>query len=57
VTPEECRAEALRRVAESDRLFDEYRQLPASQQGELSLANSHVAHLRQTAAVFAALAD
>lgn len=56
MTNEECRAEALRRVAESDRLLDELavectRTLETEEQ-----VYRRVAHLRQTAGVFAALA-
>lgn len=57
MSPEECREEALRRVRESDRLFEEYKLLPESEQGELSAPYNAVCHLRQTAAVFAALAQ
>jgi hypothetical protein len=47
VTPEQCRAEALRRVSESDRILN--------QMGDFDdLAYRQVSHLRQTAAVFAA---
>jgi hypothetical protein len=57
VSPEECRDEALRRVRESDRLYEEYKHLPESERAEFSTAYHEVSHLRQTAAVFAALAQ
>lgn len=57
MSPEECREEALRRVRESDRLFEEYKLLPESDRGALSEPYKEVAHLRQTAAVFAALSS
>lgn len=56
MTGEQCRAEALRRLAESDLQFEAYKALPESQQGELSPAYNEVCHLRQTAAALAALA-
>jgi len=56
MTNEECRAEALRRVAESDRLLNELG-VECARTGETEeQVYRRVAHLRQTAGVFAALA-
>ncbi len=55
---QECREEALRRLAESDRLFAEYADLPAAtQRDEGRYTMERAAHLRQTAAVYAALSQ
>lgn len=56
MTNDECRAEALRRVEESDRLFAEY-ETKARMSHVDDLLYNRIAHLRQTAAVYAVLAD
>lgn len=56
MTNEECRAEALKRVAESDRLFESFDVEVARQNTTPERLYNRVAHLRQTAAVYAALA-
>jgi hypothetical protein len=55
VTNDECRAEALKRVEESDRLLEDYLARSGVNDTDEILYN-RVAHLRQTAAVYAALA-
>jgi hypothetical protein len=55
MTNDECRAEALRRVQESDRLFAEYETKVRMRDVDEHLY-CRVSHLRQTAAVYAALA-
>jgi hypothetical protein len=55
VTNNECRAEALKRVEESDRLLEDY--LARSRVNDTDeILYNRIAHLRQTAAVYAALA-
>lgn len=54
MSPEECREEALRRAREADRLFAEYEENPGVD--PLVLAYNRIAHNRQMAAVYAALA-
>jgi hypothetical protein len=55
VTNDECRAEALKRVGESDRLLEDYLARSGVNDTDEILYN-RIAHLRQTAAVYAALA-
>jgi hypothetical protein len=55
VTNDECRAEALKRVEESDRLLEDYLARSGVNDTDEILYN-RIAHLRQTAAVYAALA-
>lgn len=52
MTNDECRAEALKRVQESDRLFEHWQKLPEADPA----LYSEISQLRQTAAVYAALA-
>lgn len=55
MTRDECRAEALQRVEESDQLFEDYRTKARMSHLDEQLYR-RVSHLRQTAAVYAALA-
>lgn len=55
MTNDECRAEALKRVEESDRLLEDYLARSGVNDTDEILYN-RIAHLRQTAAVYAALA-
>lgn len=52
MTNDECRAEALRRVQESDRLFEYWHKLPVADPA----LYSEISQLRQTAVVYAVLA-
>lgn len=56
MTNDECRQEAIRRVEESDRLFENLAVECARRSRTADELYREVAHLRQTAAVFAALA-
>jgi hypothetical protein len=55
MTNDECRAEALKRVEESDRIFDHLALECARRHQSEDQVYRRVAHLRQTAAVYAAL--
>lgn len=55
MTNDECRAEALKRVEESDELFKAY-ETKARMRDVDEVLYHRISHLRQTAAVYAALA-
>lgn len=55
MTNDECRREALRRLAEADRIFNNRTVICAEQHRKIDEVYQIAAHLRQTAAAYAAL--
>lgn len=56
MTKAELMAESLRRVQLSDNMMEDYKRLLHDNYAEAALMYHEISHLRQTAAVYAALA-